>query len=97
MQFEWDEGKNRTNICKHGIDFNDVSEIFTSLRVTKTDSRKDQGEIRRITVGKIDDCTCVVVYTKRDDVIRAISARKANPRERRKHDELIKGAANEEA
>lgn len=28
MRFEWDESKNKANISKHGIDFNDVPDIF---------------------------------------------------------------------
>ena len=28
MKFEWNENKNRINIQKHGIDFNDAIEIF---------------------------------------------------------------------
>ena len=28
MLFEWDESKNNANIVKHGIDFNDVPDIF---------------------------------------------------------------------
>lgn len=28
MQFEWDEDKNRLNIRKHGLDFNDVPRMF---------------------------------------------------------------------
>ena len=28
MKYEWDENKNRLNIEKHFIDFNDAKEIF---------------------------------------------------------------------
>lgn len=28
VRFEWDEEKNQLNIRKHGIDFNDVPEMF---------------------------------------------------------------------
>lgn len=28
MRFEWDEAKNQINICKHGIDFSDVPDMF---------------------------------------------------------------------
>ncbi|EMR45199.1 hypothetical protein C206_21884 [Pseudomonas putida TRO1] len=28
MFFEWDEGKNQSNIRKHGIDFADVPDMF---------------------------------------------------------------------
>lgn len=39
MLFEWDENKNKSNIEKHGIDFNDAITIFEektrSLRCQK--------------------------------------------------------------
>ena len=28
MRFEWDEGKNRANQRKHGVSFDDASEVF---------------------------------------------------------------------
>ena len=97
MKFEWDEIKNRSNFNKHGIDFNDATEIFNSMRVTSVDKRKDYGEVRKITIGRIGKSICVVVYTERDETRRIISARKANVRERRRYDEFIESAKNEKA
>ena len=96
MTFEWDEAKNRSNYTKHGIDFNDATEVFTCVRATSIDSRKDYGEIRKTTVGLIGNAVCVVVYTVRNDTTRIISARKANVKERSKYDEFIESTANEE-
>jgi len=31
MRFEWDEGKNRVNRAKHGIDFNFASLAFDDI------------------------------------------------------------------
>ncbi len=28
MDFEWDENKNKSNVEKHGIDFNQAKEVF---------------------------------------------------------------------
>ena len=97
MKFEWDEIKNRSNFNKHGVDFNDATEIFNSIRVTAVDKRKDYGEVRKITIGRIGKSICVVVYTERDETRRIISARKANVRERRRYDEFIESAKNEKA
>ncbi len=96
MKFEWDESKNRSNFDKHGVDFNDATEIFNSVRVTTVDKRKDYGEVRKITIGRIGKSICVVVYTEHNETKRIISARKANVRERRKYDEFIESAKNEE-
>ena len=95
MEFEGDETKDGSNLNKHGLNFGDATEIFSSMRVTTVDNRKDYGEIRKITIGRIDNRICVVVYSERDETIRIISARKANARERRKYDEFIEGTANE--
>jgi uncharacterized protein len=46
VRFEWDEVKRETNVAKHGIDFRDVPEMFSSLMLVGTDSRKDYGETR---------------------------------------------------
>lgn len=96
MKFEWDEYKNQTNAEKHGIDFIDAVDIFNSIRLTVADNRRDYGEPRKISIGTIGLHVCVVVYTARKGVIRIISARKANQRERRKYYELIERTKTEE-
>ena len=97
MKFEWDKSKNLSNFDKHGVDFSDAAEIFSTVRVTIVDNKQDYGEIRKITVGTIGESVCVVVYTERDETTRIISARKANARERRKYDEFIESTTHEEA
>lgn len=39
MEFEWDENKNIANIQNHGIDFNDVIEIFSGPMIVNIDDR----------------------------------------------------------
>ena len=92
MKFEWDEQKNRINIRKHGISFEDAKAIFEDVRITAVDIRQSYGEIRKISLGMIHGRVCVVVYTERKGVTRIISARKANLRERRRYHEFIKRA-----
>ncbi|WP_460921589.1 BrnT family toxin, partial [Staphylococcus aureus] len=46
MRFEWDESKNQINIRKHGIDFNDVSDIFQHPILSQRDTRTDYDEER---------------------------------------------------
>jgi uncharacterized DUF497 family protein len=90
VEFEWDKQKGKSNLKKHGISFHDAEKVFESIRLTLTDSRMDYGEERIVTIGLIDKRVCVVVYTKRQDAIRIISARRANERERRRYNERIK-------
>ncbi|MBN2975471.1 BrnT family toxin [Pseudomonas lactucae] len=90
MQFEWDESKNAANISKHGIDFNDVPDIFRHPMLALRDDRADYGEERWIGIGWIKLLIGVVVYTeRRGDVIRIISARKANKKEAKYYDANI--------
>lgn len=86
MQFEWDEQKNALNIQKHGIDFNDVPNMFDHELLEEIDDRYDYGEERLIAIGVLRRMIAVVVYVeRRGDVIRIISARRANRHERQKY------------
>jgi uncharacterized protein len=85
MKYEWDEGKNRLNIRKHGIDFMDVPSMFQHPMMMFLDQRKDYGEDRWIGIGILKTILAVVVFTEpNDETIRIISARKAT-----KHEEQI--------
>ena len=90
MEYEWDERKARQNIAKHGVPFEYATRIFLDLhRLDAEDARRDYGEQRRLTLGKIEGRLCAVAYTVRDKIIRLISARKANEREWRKYHETL--------
>jgi uncharacterized DUF497 family protein len=87
--FEWDENKERANWRKHGILFEDAASVFDDpYRLAEQDDRYDYGETRWWTIGMIQGrCMMLfVVYTTRNDgteTIRIISARHADPHERR--------------
>ena len=89
MQFEFDVDKQALNLRKHGIDLNDAAYVFLDPhRLDAADERKDYGEERRLVVGAVEDRVWVVVYTRRADAIRLISARKANEREQKRYHAL---------
>ena len=82
MNFEWDEGKNQSNTQKHGVDFNEVIDVFEHPMLVNLDKRVEYEEDRWVCTGMMSHHVIVVVYTELDsDVIRIISARKANKRE----------------
>ena len=89
LTFEWDSRKARSNLAKHGIAFEEAGTIFGDPRsLTIPDPEHSQTEQRFVTMGKaLDDKLLVVVHTERGDNIRIISARRANPRERRFYEE----------
>ena len=84
MRYEWDEGKNQTNLAKHGLDFADAEEVLTRPCVTFVDDRFEYGEERLITVGLLAARVVVIAHAPRDeDRTRIISMRKANRREQK--------------
>jgi uncharacterized protein len=46
MRYTWTKEKNRSNLQKHGIAFEDAKRIFEGLTVERVDNRFDYGEIR---------------------------------------------------
>ena len=84
MRYEWDEGKNQTNVAKHGLDFADAEEVLTRPCVTFVDDRFEYGEERLITLGLLAGRVVVIAHAPRgDDSTRIISMRKANRREQK--------------
>lgn len=84
--FEWDRAKADSNLRKHGISFDDARLVFADPdRITVTDTRFDYGEDRFTAYGYIDDRLFAVVFVLDDQtgVMRLISARKTNARERK--------------
>ncbi len=91
MRFEWDERKNRANIEKHGISFEQACTIFDGFTVGAVDDRSDYGELREISLGLMQGvAVIVVVHTDRDGTTRIISARQANKYERKRYEEEIR-------
>ena len=83
LVFEWDDEKERENIIEHGIDFRTASQVFFDFfRMERHDDDSSDDEERWQTMGFYED-VLFVVYTERGDAIRIMSARKAEPFERR--------------
>lgn len=85
MNIEFDNDKNQSNQLKHGIGFDAVSYFEFAGAVIEPDNRRDYGENRYNAAGFIGDRLHVLTFTIRGDIIRVISLRKANQRERKKH------------
>ena len=87
LEFDWDPNKASANEEKHDITIDDAMKLwYDPYRTDIDDDRFDYGENRRISTGQISDQRFVtVVYTRRAEKIRIISARKANRNERREY------------
>ena len=90
VRFEWDAEKNRSNQKKHaGIDFETASRVFTDSSLMLRKDRVVEGEQRWHAIGAVREAVLLVVHVYREEdangeeVIRIISAREADPRERR--------------
>ena len=90
MRFEWDAGKSRSNQKKHaGIDFETASRVFADPSLMLRKDRVIDGEQRWHGIGAVRKAVLLVVHVYREEnpngeeIIRIISAREADPRERR--------------
>jgi hypothetical protein len=86
MEFEWDENKNKSNLEKHSVDFNQAKDVFNDKnRIEIPDNRKDYDESRTKVIGKAFDLILSVIYTMRGVIVRIISARAASRKERQQY------------
>ncbi len=88
MDFEWDNAKERANRQKHGVGFRTAAKVFLDPYVIEFDDHDAAGEPRFCAIGLVDGRMLFVVYTVREDVVRIISARGAEPHEKRKYHEI---------
>jgi hypothetical protein len=87
MRFEWNEAKRQRNIREHKVDFLDMTQLFDG-RPTFTYHSPREGEDRWGTVGLIEGKFYLVVWTRRDERTRIISAYRADDWEIRAYHEL---------
>ena len=89
MRFEWDAEKNRSNQKKHfGLGFQTASRVFADPALLLRKDRVVDGEQRWHAIGAVRNAVLLVVHvyleeTDGEETIRIISAREADPNERR--------------
>ncbi len=92
-EFEWDAGKNRANITKHGVSFELAMRIFEGFTVDAPDDRFTYGEERTISIGMVGGIAILTVaHTDRNGATRLISARQANKQERKRYEQAVRQA-----
>jgi uncharacterized DUF497 family protein len=91
MKFEWDRGKSKSNLSKHGVSFEEAATVFGDpLSLTISDPGHSDEEDRFVTIGVSSKLrTIVLVHTDRGDHVRIVSARQATTRERKDYEEGI--------
>jgi uncharacterized DUF497 family protein len=87
MEFEWDPRKAAENFRKHSVLFNEAAEAFFDENAIEFFDEHAEDEVRFQLVGISSIRLLFVGYTVRGEVIRIITARKANARQVRYYNE----------
>jgi uncharacterized DUF497 family protein len=83
MKFKWDKNKEKINIQKHGVTFEQASYVFADkFALNRFDDEHSKDEDRWVLLGKsLNETLLLVIHTFRNDdgteFVRIISARKA--------------------
>jgi uncharacterized protein len=98
-RFEWDPDKAASNLRKHGVSFETAIRAFAYPFAFSELDRIEGGEERWQTIGVVEGCLLLLVaHTIREEdedgepveVIRIISARPADRKERRRYEQEIR-------
>jgi len=89
MEIEFDPVKSAKNERERNLPFAAAIRLFDNPRLEWEDRRKNYGEVRFNTLGKIEGRVFFVTYTWREEAIRIISFRKANARETRRYRQYV--------
>jgi uncharacterized DUF497 family protein len=77
--FEYDAAKSRANAVKHGIDFEEVQQMWDGVVVAAP--ARFVGEDRLMAIGQIDGKFWTAIVTLRGSSLRIISARRSRTNE----------------
>lgn len=80
MRFEWDDRKAVENLSKHGVSFGEATEVFYDPNALEDyDVGHSDYDVRFSIIGLSSRRLLYVIYAERvGDVVRIISARKAD-------------------
>jgi uncharacterized DUF497 family protein len=93
IKFEWDTAKAASNLKKHRLSFETATRVFADPFALVEQDRIENGEQRWQTLGLVEGHLLVLVaHTVREDedgteVLRIISARRADPKERKRYEQ----------
>ena len=92
MRFEWDPKKDALNQEKHGVGFTEAMSVFDDSAAAIFDPKHSLSEKREIIIGSsLTERILLISFTERaPELIRIISARKTNRKERERYEEFKK-------
>lgn len=87
--FQWDRGNSNKNLVKHNVQNWECEQVFFNKPLLVLEDRGHSvGEKRWAAFGKTDSGRLlVVIFTKRGNLLRVISARGMNTKERKFYEE----------
>lgn len=91
IHFEWDEDKAQLNLKKHRVSFEIATRVFLDPLALAYQDRIENGEYRWQTIGMVDGCLLLLVahtvhLGEDSEVIRIVSARKADKKEQKNYE-----------
>jgi uncharacterized DUF497 family protein len=91
-RFEWDDAKDRLNRRKHGIGFETAAHVFDDPCALMVQDRTENGEERWQAIGRVGNAVVLLVahtvrFEDEAEIIRLISARKAQRQERKRYED----------
>ena len=88
---EWDVAKAEANYRKHGIRFEEAAWVFDDPLALSVQDRIENGEQRWQTMGMVGGCLLLLVahsvQAGEVEVLRIISARRADRKERKRYEQ----------
>lgn len=93
MRFEWDSAKAESNLRKHRVSFETAIRVFADPFAIVEQDRIENGEYRWKTLGLVEGYLLLLVAhtvlgdTDGTEIIRIISARQAEPKERKRYEQ----------
>jgi uncharacterized protein len=86
--YVWDEAKRKSNLKKHGLDFEDAYLIYENPdKCTYEASRDDEYRLMDVALAVIKGRLLTLIYSERGDEVRVISFRNASREERKRYEE----------
>ena len=93
LVFDWDPSKAASNLAKHGVAFEEATTVFRDEHaLLLADPEHSEDEDRFVLLGLSQEIRVLVVchcFREEEELLRIISARRANPLERRQYAEKM--------
>ncbi len=91
MHLSFHEEKRALTLANRGLDFADAEQVFSGPLIEVEDDRRDYGEVRYQTIGRLNGEIVMVVWTPRSDARHIISMRKCSDKERQNYQRHVGG------